>query len=80
LGLIIIATYIYDSEAPTGTSFEVEGVSFAARRRTTGTATPVIAAGATRQVKISDGAGSTHSVSIEAVFRERRRSILDNYI
>jgi hypothetical protein len=61
--------------APTGTSFEVEDISFIAQRRTTGTATPTIAAGATRQVKISDGAGSTHNVSIEAVFRERRRAI-----
>jgi hypothetical protein len=61
--------------APTGTIFEVEDIAFTARRRTTGTPTPVIDAGSTRQIKISDGPGSTHSVSIEAVFRERRRSI-----
>jgi hypothetical protein len=61
--------------APVGAQFEVEGVSFVARRRTTGAPTPVIDAGSTRQIKISDGPGSTHSVSIEAVFRERRRAI-----
>jgi hypothetical protein len=60
---------------PTGASMEVEDVSFVALRRTTGTPTPLIAAGATRQIKISDGAGSTHSVTIEATFRERRRAI-----
>ena len=60
---------------PTGSSMEVEDVLFTFRRRTTGTPTPNITAGSTRQIKISDGAGSTHSVSVEAVFRERRRSI-----
>ena len=61
--------------APTGAQLEVEDVSFVAQRRTTGTTTPTIAAGSTRQIKISDGAGSTHSVTIEATFRERRRGV-----
>jgi hypothetical protein len=60
---------------PVGASMEVEDVSFVARRRTTGTPTPLLSAGSTRQIKISDGPGSTHSVSVEAVFRERRRSV-----
>jgi hypothetical protein len=60
---------------PTGASMEVEDVSFVACRRTTGITTPTIAAGTTRQIKISDGAGSTHAVSIEATFRERRRAV-----
>lgn len=54
---------------------DVLGVSFTAVRRTRGTATPKIASGSTRQIKISDGTGSTHSVSIYARYRDMRRQI-----
>ena len=60
---------------PVGSSMEIEDVRFTSKRRTTGAPTPVIAAGSTRQIRLSDGAGSTHSVTVGAVFRDRRRAV-----
>lgn len=56
-------------------TLDVLGVSFTAVRRTRGTATPKIEAGTTRQIRISDGAGSTHSVTIYAKYRDMRHQI-----
>lgn len=54
---------------------DVLGVAFTAIRRTRGVATPKIEAGTTRQIRISDGSGSTHSVSIYAKYRDMRHQI-----
>jgi hypothetical protein len=54
---------------------ELKYLKFTARRRTKAVTTPFLAAGSTRRFRISDNFDSSHSATIYARFRERRRAI-----